>query len=127
MLDINDAAAGRFSPDGHWLAYADESRDECMSLPFLDPVPESLDFFVDGVSEVKYVQCLNLRFGLSSVAFASQSVLSLSTEPSTLAKVIGSWPENTRKVLGKQTEMRYNAPEGECRTPGGAVWREMMQ
>jgi hypothetical protein len=27
--------------------------DKCMSLPFLDPVPESLDFFVDGVSEVK--------------------------------------------------------------------------
>jgi dipeptidyl aminopeptidase/acylaminoacyl peptidase len=34
VLDINDAAAGRFSPDGHWLAYADESSGQVYVTSF---------------------------------------------------------------------------------------------
>ena len=30
VFDIADASGGKFSPDGHWLAYYDESVDRCM-------------------------------------------------------------------------------------------------
>jgi len=39
VLDINDASAGRFSPDGHWLAYADENSGQVYVTSFPGPGP----------------------------------------------------------------------------------------
>jgi eukaryotic-like serine/threonine-protein kinase len=36
-LEINDATNGRFSPDGHWLAYADRNSGEIFVTPFPGP------------------------------------------------------------------------------------------
>jgi Tol biopolymer transport system component/predicted Ser/Thr protein kinase len=36
-LEINDANGGRFSPDGHWLAYAEETSGEVYVTPFPGP------------------------------------------------------------------------------------------
>jgi Tol biopolymer transport system component len=37
ILEISDAADGRFSPDGHWLAYSDEKSGEVYVTPFPGP------------------------------------------------------------------------------------------
>ena len=36
-LEINDATNGRFSPDGHWLAYSDDNSGEIYVTPFPGP------------------------------------------------------------------------------------------
>jgi dipeptidyl aminopeptidase/acylaminoacyl peptidase len=38
-LEIGDASEAKFSPDGHWLAYSDETAERSMSHPFLGEVP----------------------------------------------------------------------------------------
>jgi eukaryotic-like serine/threonine-protein kinase len=37
LLEISDAADGKFSPDGHWLAYSDDNSGELFVTPFPGP------------------------------------------------------------------------------------------
>jgi Tol biopolymer transport system component len=37
VLDIDNAVGGKFSPDGHWLAYSDEATNQLYVTPFPGP------------------------------------------------------------------------------------------
>jgi len=37
VIEIEDASEGRFSPDGHWLAYSDDTSGEIYVIPFPGP------------------------------------------------------------------------------------------